>query len=103
MSEVTSNKLIYEPINDDYEWIQYNKQLRIIHSIKDDMYQMQSIINACDSIKQAKRWVNSENRSEIFNEIAKVQNCTQDKSIQNRKNWLLVSKVTMFIDCSLIM
>ena len=86
MSEVTSNKLIYEPINDDYEWIQYNKQLRIIHSIKDDMYQMQSIINACDSIKQAKRWVNSENRSEIFNEIAKVQNCTQDKSIQNRKN-----------------
>ncbi|KAK8836767.1 hypothetical protein M9Y10_037289 [Tritrichomonas musculus] len=81
-----NNKLIYERINDDYEWIQYNKQLRIIRSIKDNMYQMQSIINACGSNKQATRWVNSENRSAIFNEISKVHNCTLDEIIQNRSN-----------------
>ncbi|KAK8857774.1 hypothetical protein M9Y10_016185 [Tritrichomonas musculus] len=83
---VNSSHLVYESINDDYEWIQYNKQLRIIHSIKDDMYQVQSIINACNSHKQATRWVNSENRIEIYDEIAKVQNCTQDQIIQNRRN-----------------
>ena len=81
-----ANKLIYESINDDYEWIQYNKQLRIIHSIKDDMYQVQSIINALGSNKQATRWVNSENRNEIYNEIATVQKCTLEEIIQNRKN-----------------
>ena len=85
-TKTNTNKLIYERINDDYEWIQYNKQLRVIRSIKDNMYQMQSIISACGSNKQATRWVNSENRSAIFNEITKVHKCTQDEIIQNRKN-----------------
>lgn len=86
MSVANSKQLVYEPINDDYEWIQYNKQLRIIHSVKDDMYQIQSIINACESTKQATRWVNSESKSEIFDEIAKVQNCTHNEIVQNRRN-----------------
>ena len=81
-----TNNLICKSINDDYEWIQYNKELRIIRSIKDDMYQMQSIINVCDSNKQATRWVNSEDRTKLFNEIATMQNCTLEKVIQNRTN-----------------
>ena len=34
----TTPNAIIEKINDDYEWIQYNEKLRLIHSIKDDMY-----------------------------------------------------------------
>ncbi|KAK8895288.1 hypothetical protein M9Y10_023734 [Tritrichomonas musculus] len=86
MSIANNNKLVYEPINEDYEWIQYNKQLRIIHSVNDDMYQVQSIINACESTKQATRWINSESKSEIFDEIVKVQKCTYDEIVQNRRN-----------------
>ncbi|KAK8881265.1 hypothetical protein M9Y10_003999 [Tritrichomonas musculus] len=90
MSEVTSNKLIYEPINDDYEWIQYNKQLRIIHSIKDDMYQMQSIINTCDSLKQARHWFENQSTKELLNEFElekrSVGILPDHKLVENRKN-----------------
>ena len=55
MSEATSNtsSLIHESINEEYEYIQYNKQLRLIRSIDDDMYQINSIIKACNSNKRA--------------------------------------------------
>ena len=90
MSEVTSNKLIYEPINDDYEWIQYNKQLRIIHSIKDDMYQMQSIINTCDSLKQARHWFDNQSTKELLNEFELEKSSgrilPEEKLFENRKN-----------------
>lgn len=90
MSEVTSNKLIYEPINDNYEWIQYNKQLRIIHSIKDDMYQIQSIINACDSIKQAYHWFENSSTKELLSEFELEKSTLgiprEAKTYENRKN-----------------
>ena len=54
------------PINDDYEWIQYNERLRIIHSIKDDMYQMQSIISACNSHKPCKDWFRNQSTVELL-------------------------------------
>ena len=44
------------PINEDYEWVKYNERLRVLHSIKDDMYQMQSIISACNSNKRPQHW-----------------------------------------------
>ena len=47
---------IREAINCDYEYIQYNKQLRLIHSIDDDMYQMKSIIEACHENKLCADW-----------------------------------------------
>ncbi|KAK8858130.1 hypothetical protein M9Y10_013230 [Tritrichomonas musculus] len=65
----TNNKLIYEPFNDDYEWIQYNKELRVIHSIKDDMYQTQSIINALGSNKLAKHWFETQMSKDVINEF----------------------------------
>ena len=36
----TNTNATTEPINDDYEYIQYNERLRIIHSKQDDMYQI---------------------------------------------------------------
>ena len=73
-------------INDDYEWIQYNERLRIIHSIKDDMYQMQSIISACNSNKQATRWFSLSETKDILNDLATVQNCTLEILTQKREN-----------------
>ena len=64
-------KLIRESINDEYEWLQYNSELRIIHSIKDDMFQAQSILNALGSKKQFRKWVENKQTKELlqgFNE-----------------------------------
>ena len=69
-------KLIHEPINDDYEWLQYNNQLRIIRSIHDDMYQMQSIINACHSSKPPKDWFRNQSTKELLHEF-ELQNTTR--------------------------
>ena len=72
----TNTNATTQPINNDYEYIQYNQRLRIIHSIKDDMYQMQSIITACQSKKQPTRWLNLNETHEILNELRSMQNCT---------------------------
>ena len=67
-----SRTVIATPINDDYEWIQYNDKLRIIHSIKDDMYQMQSIISACNSNKPARHWFENQSTKDL---IAHINAC----------------------------
>ena len=38
-SENTTTTIVHEAINEEYEDIQYNKQLRLIRSVKDDVYQ----------------------------------------------------------------
>ena len=38
-------KNIFEPINEDYEWVQYNSDLRLIHHIDSDMYQLESLLD----------------------------------------------------------
>ena len=71
------------PINEDYEWFQYNNKLKIIHSIKDDMYQMQSIINACNSNKLAKDWF----RNKATKEFLGLGEFSQtSKLYENREN-----------------
>ena len=65
----TSMSAVVEPINDEYEYIQYNEKLRLIHSINDDMYQMQSIITACNSNKLCKDWFRNQSSQEILNEL----------------------------------
>ena len=62
----TQSTPITERINDDYEWIRYNNQLRIIHSIKDDMNQTQSIIKACNSNKRANHWFDNQSTKELL-------------------------------------
>ena len=66
MNTSTTNNFKAEKINDDYEWLQYNEHLRIIHSIKDDMFQAQSIINACHSNKQFRHWFDNESTKELL-------------------------------------
>ena len=69
MESITTNTSFVanvEKINDEYEYIQYNEKLRLIHSIKDDMYQMQSIIKACNSKKQGKHWFDNKSTQEFI-------------------------------------
>ena len=69
---MSTQTITIEKINDDYEHIQYNQHLRLIHSINDDMFQAQSILNACNSNKQFRHWINRESSKEIVNELAKI-------------------------------
>ncbi len=85
INTITSNA-ITEQINDDYEWIQYNEKLRLIHSIKDDMYQMQSIIKSCNSNKKANDWFRNQSTQEILEEMATTGNPALDKSYEKRDN-----------------
>ena len=81
----TNTNATTQPINDDYEFIQYNNQLRIIHSIKDDMYNLQSIITACKSKKQGKHWFDNKTTQE-FLENASGRIPTDEKLYENRSN-----------------
>ena len=69
MTAFNNNQLIIEAINNNYEWIQYNKQLRLIRSIHDDMYQMQSIIDACNSSKLPSDWFRNQSTKELLAEF----------------------------------
>ena len=106
----TNTTATTQPINDDYEFIQYNEQLRIIHSIKDDMYQVQSIINACHSKKRVNDWFESKSTKEIIDEMGKnptAEISALDKIYEKRDdlpnglrgyyiNRLLVNNVAMY-------
>ena len=61
--------VMIEIINDDYEYIQYNEQLRLIHSIKDDMFNMKSIIDSCHSNKEPRKWFENQSTIEILDEM----------------------------------
>ena len=96
--------IIHETISCGYEYIQYNKKLRIIHSIDDDMYQVQSIIEACKSNKRANDWVTNKETQELFNAFDKKMNAISHFNKYNTPNglrgWyvhrLLVNAVAMW-------
>ncbi|KAI5501674.1 KilA, N-terminal/APSES-type HTH, DNA-binding family, partial [Trichomonas vaginalis G3] len=69
-TENTTTVIVHEAINEEYEWIQYNKQLRLIRSVKDDMYQMQSILTACfaPDNKKPQDWFRNQSTIELLNE-----------------------------------
>ncbi|EAX84625.1 hypothetical protein TVAG_023000 [Trichomonas vaginalis G3] len=69
-SENTTTVIVHEAINEEYEYIQFNKQLRLIRSVKDDMYQMQSILTACfaPDTKLPKDWFRNQNTQELLSE-----------------------------------
>ena len=81
----TNNNTTVEAINEDYEYLQYNVHLRIIHSIKDDFYQMQSIIEACQSKKQASDWYRNSSTQELLEEIRRVGDFSGSKNIYEKR------------------
>ena len=91
-SETKSAILVHEPINEEYEWVQYNKQLRLIHSIKDDMYQMKSIVDALSPplTREPRKWVELYSTKELikgFEELVKNSEIqVNQKIVENRPN-----------------
>ncbi|EAX77542.1 hypothetical protein TVAG_582620 [Trichomonas vaginalis G3] len=69
-TENTTTVIVHEAINEEYEYIQYNKQLRLIRSVKDDMYQMQSILTACyaPDTKKPQDWFRNQSTQELLSE-----------------------------------
>ncbi|KAI5510223.1 KilA, N-terminal/APSES-type HTH, DNA-binding family, partial [Trichomonas vaginalis G3] len=68
-TENTTTAIVHEAISEEYEYIQYNKQLRLIRSVKDDMYQMQSILTALHSTKPAHHWFENQQAKELLEEF----------------------------------
>ncbi|EAX97687.1 hypothetical protein TVAG_346900 [Trichomonas vaginalis G3] len=69
-TENTTTAIVHEDINEEYEWVQFNKQLRLIRSVKDDMYQMQSILTACfaPDTKKPQDWFRNQSTQEFLSE-----------------------------------
>ncbi|EAX81812.1 hypothetical protein TVAG_000930 [Trichomonas vaginalis G3] len=69
-TENTTTVIVHEAINEEYEWVRFNKQLRLIRSVKDDMYQMQSILTACyaPDTKLPKDWFRNQSTQELLSE-----------------------------------
>ncbi|EAX98456.1 hypothetical protein TVAG_477290 [Trichomonas vaginalis G3] len=69
-TENTTTVIVHEAISEEYEWVQFNKQLRLIRSVKDDMYQMQSILTACyaPDTKHTDDWFKNQSTQELLSE-----------------------------------
>ncbi|EAX89688.1 hypothetical protein TVAG_471600 [Trichomonas vaginalis G3] len=69
-TENTTTVIVHEAISEEYEWVQFNKQLRLIRSVKDDMYQMQSILTACfaPDTKKPQDWFRNQSTQELLSE-----------------------------------
>ncbi|KAI5524639.1 KilA, N-terminal/APSES-type HTH, DNA-binding family [Trichomonas vaginalis G3] len=88
-SENTTTAIVHEAISEEYEWVQYNKQLRLIRSVKDDMYQMQSILTACfaPDTKHADDWFRNQSTQELLSEISLDREFSAlHKTHENRQN-----------------
>ncbi|EAX76593.1 hypothetical protein TVAG_207110 [Trichomonas vaginalis G3] len=88
-TENTTTVIVHEAINEEYEYIQFNKQLRLIRSVKDDMYQMQSILTACfaPDTKHADDWFKNRSTQELLSEISLDREFSAlHKTHENRKN-----------------
>ncbi|EAY20928.1 hypothetical protein TVAG_437540 [Trichomonas vaginalis G3] len=84
-TENTTTAIVHEDINEEYEYIQFNKQLRLIRSVKDDMYQMQSILTACfaPDTKKPQDWFELDSTHELLSEFEHVE---LKKMYQDRQN-----------------
>ncbi|EAX87879.1 hypothetical protein TVAG_285040 [Trichomonas vaginalis G3] len=84
-TENTTTVIVHEAINEEYEYIQFNKQLRLIRSVKDDMYQMQSILTACfaPDTKHTDDWFELNSTHELLSEFEHVE---LKKMYQDRQN-----------------
>ena len=78
--------IIREPINCDYEYIQYNKKLRIVHSIDDDMYQVNSIIKACKSNKLSADWYRNKETQSLIEAFEHDRDLMGSPPVDNRIN-----------------
>ncbi|EAX84543.1 hypothetical protein TVAG_466310 [Trichomonas vaginalis G3] len=83
-TENTTTAIVHEAISEEYEWVQFNKQLRLIRSVKDDMYQMLSILTACfaPDTKVPKDWFRIQSTIELLNEAQRDRLFSENREEQ---------------------
>ncbi|KAK8871076.1 hypothetical protein M9Y10_008989 [Tritrichomonas musculus] len=77
---------IIAPINAEYQYIQYNEKLRLIHSESDDFYQNQSIIISFQSNKRDQDWFDNKSTKEIIDEMRKGEFSPSQNLYENCSN-----------------
>ena len=105
----TPAQTVHQSINNEYEWIQYNSDLRIIRSINDDMYQCKSILSALDvADKEVNNWIRNKQTQELlasydekpldreFAVLAKTHEIRNDVAIELRGYYIHRKLVPIF-------
>lgn len=56
------------PINTELEYYEYNDELRLVHLIKEDMFQCKSILNSlkCEKDKRTNHWISNKETEELL-------------------------------------
>lgn len=78
-SDPAKDSLIIEKISNEYEWLKY-KEINLMHSIDDDMFQMKSIIISCGSNKQPSEWLDDESNKEFLEEFRNEFACNENET-----------------------
>ncbi len=64
-----------------FEWYQYNEDLRIIHSVEDDMFHAQSILRALGSTKDLSNWRRLKQTEELLQGFTSIRKFTDRQLI----------------------
>ena len=64
---VCLNMKTIKPITENLEYYEYNDELRLVHLIKEDMFQCKSILNSlnCED-KRVNNWLRSQDTTELL-------------------------------------
>lgn len=61
------------PISENLEYYEYNDELKLIHLIKEDMFQYKSILDSLKSNKQTSDWLRNENTKRLINGFNRIR------------------------------
>ena len=62
-----------KPITENLEYYEYNDELKLVHLIKEDMFQCKSILNSLNSNKQTNEWLRNENTKRLINGFKRIR------------------------------
>ena len=54
------------PINSELEYYEYNNELKLVHLIKEDMFQCKSILDSLKSTKRTNQWLENKDTKELI-------------------------------------
>lgn len=61
------------PINTELEYYEYNDELRLVHLIKEDMFQCKSILESLKSSKQTNEWLRNKDTKKLINGFTRIR------------------------------
>ena len=70
---VCLNMKTIKPITENLEYYEYNDELKLVHLIKEDMFQCKSILNSLKSNKQTNEWLRNENTKRLINGFKRIR------------------------------